>query len=130
METSFILKAAQSSGIAHNAGAGGEYILVATERQLQTFAERLAAAAAPQEGAARSEGNVRVLQLVTSLSIPVERVLHSALEAAPDLASVVLIAEPKEGDLWVASSYADGGAVLWDMERAKVRLLQVTGVLP
>lgn len=36
-----VLRAAQSAGVAHNGGAGGQYILVATEAQLLRFANEM-----------------------------------------------------------------------------------------
>lgn len=41
MTTADILKLAQSSGLAHNNGAGGQYLLCATEAQLAAFVERI-----------------------------------------------------------------------------------------
>lgn len=43
------LKIAQQCGIAHNGGAGGEYLLCATSDQLLKLFERLAAQSAPTE---------------------------------------------------------------------------------
>lgn len=67
--------------------------------------------------------NVTVLPVVTTLSIPVERVLNSALEAMPK--SVWVIGESADGSLYFASSESDGGAALWWMEKAKAALINV-----
>lgn len=60
--------------------------------------------------------------IVTKLDLPPERILQSALKA--DLADVVVIAYTKDGDEYFASSAADGGYVLWMIERAKLKLIQ------
>ena len=47
IELADVLKAARRSGIAHNNGAGGQYLLCATEQQLLKFADNLRARQAP-----------------------------------------------------------------------------------
>ena len=66
--------------------------------------------------------NVTVLPVVTTLAIPVERVLQQAMEALPD---VVVVIGQKDGELYFASSEADGGTVLWWLEKAKKALLEI-----
>lgn len=66
---------------------------------------------------------VTVLPVVTSLDIPTERVLTAALEA--ELKNAFVIGVDKDGELYFASSMADGGAVLWWMEKAKAALLDI-----
>lgn len=61
------------------------------------------------------------LNNVTKLDIPVERVLDGAV----DLERVVLVGWNKEGELHFASSFSDGGEVLWMFELAKKRLLEI-----
>ena len=68
-------------------------------------------------------GNVTVLPVVTTLSIPVKRVLQQAMKALPEV--VVVIGRDKDGELYFASSEADGGTVLWWMEKAKKALLEI-----
>ena len=63
------------------------------------------------------------LDNITSLDIPVERVLRKADEA--DLSMVVVIGYDQDGEEYFASSIADGPEILWALERAKVLLLQV-----
>lgn len=63
------------------------------------------------------------LQIVTKLDIPVERVLNRALEA--DLAECVIVGFTQEGGLFFASNKADAGAVLYHLEMAKKRLLDI-----
>lgn len=68
-------------------------------------------------------GEVIILPVVTKLDIPAERVVNSAVEAK--LKDVVVIGFDGEGALYFASSYADGGDVLWMMELAKKALLEI-----
>lgn len=63
------------------------------------------------------------LDNITSLDIPVDRVLRKADEA--DLQSVVVIGYDQNGDEYFASSVAGGPEILWALERAKLRLLRV-----
>lgn len=69
------------------------------------------------------DDNVVILPVVTTLDVPVERIIDLAGKA--DLERVFIIGRTKEGDLYFASSVADGGTVLWDMEVAKAKLLGV-----
>lgn len=75
----------------------------------------------------REEGNVRILRGVTALDIPIGRVLAGAEEA--DLEICIVVGRSKDGKLWFASSRADGGDVLWELERAKAALLRAGGGL-
>ena len=68
-------------------------------------------------------GKVVTFNGVTRLDIPAERVLNAVLEA--DLEKVVVIGYAKDGSEYFASSIADGGTVLWLMERLKLQLLNV-----
>jgi hypothetical protein len=67
---------------------------------------------------------VVILQTVTTHNIPTERVLKGALEAG--LASVVVIGHDENGEFYFSSSVADGGSVIWDLEMAKKKLLEVS----
>lgn len=67
-------------------------------------------------------GNVVVLPVVTTLDLPPDRILEAALEK---LESVVIMGYDKDGNEYFASSFADGGDVLWIMERSKLKLLKV-----
>lgn len=60
---------------------------------------------------------------VTRLDIPPERVLCGALENVFD--KVVVLGYTEEGEEYFASSVADGGDILWLLERAKQRLMTV-----
>jgi hypothetical protein len=79
----------------------------------------------PQTGAVRNEGNVRILQGVTRLDIPVERILAGAGDA--DLKLCVVVGEEQDGSLYFASNKASGPEVLWALERAKQALLKAGG---
>ena len=67
--------------------------------------------------------NVVMLDVVTKLDVPPERILQEALKANPQ--SVVIIGYDSDGEEYFASSVADGGTVLWMLERAKNKLLAV-----
>jgi hypothetical protein len=65
---------------------------------------------------------VTILPVITTLDVPTERILDAAKEA--ELQSAIVIGVDKDGELYFASSFADGGAVLWWMEVAKKRLME------
>lgn len=67
-------------------------------------------------------GEVVELDVVTSLDLPVERILRRAQEAG--LEGVVVLGW-KDGEPYFVSSYADGPKVLWLLELTKLRLLTV-----
>lgn len=58
---------------------------------------------------------------VTRLDLPVDNILDKAKER---LDSVVLMGWDKDGELYFASTIANGGDVLWIMEKCKAALLQ------
>ena len=58
---------------------------------------------------------------ITRLDLPPERILQKALEA--NLTGVVVIGWEEGGDIYHASSLADGGEVLWLLEKTKQDLL-------
>ena len=66
--------------------------------------------------------NVTVLKTITILDTPTERVLNGAL--AQKLQSCFIVGTDENGELYFASSMADGGDVLWWMEQAKLVLLR------
>lgn len=68
--------------------------------------------------------NVTVLPVVTSLDLGAERVLTAALKA--QLQGAIVLGVNADGQLYFASSYADGGTVLWWMEKAKLALMEVS----
>lgn len=58
---------------------------------------------------------------ITKLDIPVEQVRDNL----PLLEGMVIVGFTTEGEEYFASTYADGGDVLWLLERAKKRLLDM-----
>jgi len=68
-------------------------------------------------------GEVVVLNNITSLDIPADRVLEQAIDK---LEKVVIMGYTKDGEEYFASSVADGGTVLWLMEKTKKALLGVS----
>lgn len=65
-------------------------------------------------------GNVIPLGNVTRLDLPVDLVLDGARD---ELEGVILIGYDKADQLYFASTYADGGDVLWLLEQAKLALM-------
>ena len=63
------------------------------------------------------------LQVVTKLDTPAERVIRKAADAGLD--EVVIVGFNKDGDLFFAANKADAGAVIWQLEMAKHRLLKL-----
>lgn len=57
---------------------------------------------------------------ITRLDLPVDRVLDGARDV---LEGVVILGYTKDGSEYFASTYADGGDVLWLLERCKTLLL-------
>ena len=64
--------------------------------------------------------NVIPFNGITKLEIPVDTVLDSA---KTKLDSVVLCGFDNDGELYFASTCADGGEVIWLLEQAKLALL-------
>lgn len=67
--------------------------------------------------------DIVILPVITSLDLPPERMLTAALAA--NLKEVVILGYDKDGQEYFASSIADGGDVLWHLERAKLKLLKM-----
>lgn len=70
-----------------------------------------------------SEGNVVGTGAPSRLDLPPKRVLAAAERA--ELNEVVVIGFDADGEFYFASSQADGGDVLWLLEMAKKKLLEV-----
>ncbi len=66
-------------------------------------------------------GEVLEPSFITTLDIPVERILRKAQEAG--LTTVVVMGWDENESLYFASSVSDGGEVLWLMEKCKRDLL-------
>lgn len=67
--------------------------------------------------------NVIVLPVVTTLDVPADRILQAALDKG--LTAAVILGYDAENNEYFASSLADGGDVLWLLERLKKELLEV-----
>jgi hypothetical protein len=67
--------------------------------------------------------NVIPLGNITRLDIPTDRVLDAAKGECSD--GVVILGWNNDGELYFASSIADGGTVIWLLEMAKKKLLEV-----
>lgn len=65
---------------------------------------------------------VTVMNVVTTHSIPVQRVIDGA--SAANLKSAIVIGYDENGEFYFASSEADGPSNLWDLEMAKKKLLE------
>lgn len=61
------------------------------------------------------------LHCVTRLDLPVDRVLEMAKER---LEGCVILGWDVDGELYFASTYADGGEVLWLLEKCKLLLME------
>jgi hypothetical protein len=59
---------------------------------------------------------------ITKLDLDPDLILENSKGA---LEGVVLLGWDKEGEMYFASTYADGGTVLWLLEQCKTRLLAV-----
>ena len=68
-------------------------------------------------------GKLIPLGNITRLDLPVNTVLKAAED---QLESVVLLGYDKEGEEYFASTIADGGEVIWLLEKAKKKLLEIT----
>lgn len=66
--------------------------------------------------------NVVDLNVITTLPLDPDRVLSKALGK---LERVMVIGIDKDGEEYFASSESDGGTCIWDMERAKLKLLRL-----
>ena len=75
-----------------------------------------------------TDDNVVILPVITTIPIPVDRILSQAMKA--DLKMCIIIGENADGSLYFGSSEPDGGDVLWLLERAKLALLHVGGAWP
>ena len=70
-----------------------------------------------------STSNVVEFDGITTLDIPPTLILAKA--AGAKLKTCVVVGFDEDGQLYFASSVADGGDVLWMFELAKKRLLEV-----
>jgi hypothetical protein len=66
--------------------------------------------------------NVILFNGITKLDLDPDMVLENS---KGKLEGVILLGYDKDGEEYFASTYADGGEVLWLIERMKLRLLNV-----
>lgn len=60
------------------------------------------------------------LGCITRLDLPVERVLE---QAKVQMQNVVIMGWDQDGELYFASTFADGGEIMWLLEKCKAALL-------
>jgi hypothetical protein len=68
-------------------------------------------------------GEVVELGNLTTLPIPTEKIISKAATCKFD--RIIIIGLTADGEEYFASSEADGGCILWDMERAKFKLMNI-----
>lgn len=68
-------------------------------------------------------GEVVTLPVITTLKGDADRVLQGAIDN--ELDEVVVVGFKKDGSEYFAANISDGGDVLWHLERAKLKLLQM-----
>ena len=68
-------------------------------------------------------GEVVNLEVVTTLDLPAEKVLVAAI--AHDLKEAVVIGTREDGSLYFAGTSSDGPQVLWLLERARRKLMDI-----
>lgn len=61
---------------------------------------------------------------ITKLDMPVEQVLEQAKKKV-DSGGVIVLGWDDDEELYFASSIADGGEVLWLLEKAKLALMEM-----
>lgn len=66
-------------------------------------------------------GNIIDIGCITRLDIPIEKVLDAAKD---ELTGVVLLGWDNNGELYFSSTMADGGEVIWLLEKCKQLLLR------
>lgn len=66
-------------------------------------------------------GEVVILNCVTRLDLPPDRILDAA---KGKLESVAVIGWDKDGEAYYSTSLADGGDLLWLLEKFKLALLE------
>lgn len=65
--------------------------------------------------------NVIPIGGITRLDLPADRVLEGAIG---QMKGVVIIGFDQDGNEYFASTYADGGTVMWLLERCKLQLMR------
>jgi hypothetical protein len=80
-------------------------------------------AAQPYRHRRRTMGddNVIVLDVLTTINLPPERILNAALEA--DLAALVVVGYDKNGQYYFHSSIPHGSTINWLLDQCKKRII-------
>jgi hypothetical protein len=73
--------------------------------------------------AVEDKGNVVIASMVTSIDLPVERVLHQASNAG--LTEAVVVGYDADGEFYFGGSLASGPDALWLLEKARAALLDM-----
>ncbi len=69
--------------------------------------------------------NVVILDVITSLNLPTDRIFEEAQKNVKIDDGVVIIGWDHDGMMYFSSSIADGPEVLWILEQTKLALLNV-----
>jgi hypothetical protein len=67
------------------------------------------------------DNNVIVLNVLTTINLPPERILNAALEA--DLAALVIVGYDKNGEYYFHSSIPHGATINWLLDQCKKRII-------
>lgn len=59
---------------------------------------------------------------VTKLDLPPDRILEAA---KGQMEGVVIVGFDKDGEVYAASSYADGGTIMWLLEACKTKMMDL-----
>lgn len=71
-----------------------------------------------------SKNNIIPIGCITKLDMPADKILEAA---KGQLDGVVLIGFDKDGEVYAASSYADGGDIMWLLESCKMKMFDSLG---
>lgn len=74
--------------------------------------------------------DIHVLDIITRLDIPPERVLQEALKNSELLEGVLVIGLSKQGELYLAGSKASVADAVFMLEQAKIKFLDYIDPLP
>lgn len=55
--------------------------------------------------------------------LPLERVIEGAINKIKELESIIVIGRQKDGELYISGTHARMADVIYDLERAKLRIL-------
>ena len=66
-------------------------------------------------------GDIIPIGGVTKLDLPADRILEAAKGS---MEGVVIVGFDKDGEVYAASSYADGGTVMWLLEACKNKMME------